>query len=236
MKLHTKDNEIIVSLLRKEKKKYYNNLDIRIFNDNKLFWQRIKNFFSDKKKTLPKDITLIENGIVTTEKNEVAEKLNHSFIDAVDNLDIEPYLSDETDHIPRLSIQEIIDQYSNHPSILKIKERIVSNDKFSFKDISSESMEREILKLNITKANSQGDIPTKMMIKTYDMISSHLCGYYNKAKNECHFPNSLKLADVIPIHKKGDKTLAKNYRPISLTPVVSKLFEKNMYKEIMDYI
>ena len=44
------------------------------------------------------------------------------------------------------------------------------------------------------------------------------------------------MADVRPIHKKEEKTLAKNYRPISLIPVVSKLFEKNMYSEIISFI
>ena len=90
--------------------------------------------------------------------------------------------------------------------------------------------EREILKLDATKTNSEGDIPTKILIKTYDIISDQLSEYYNKAKNEYHYPGSLKLSDVIPIHKKDEKTLAKNYRPVSLIPIVSKLFEKNMYK------
>ena len=44
------------------------------------------------------------------------------------------------------------------------------------------------------------------------------------------------MADVVPIHKKNEKTLAENYRPVSLIPVVSKLFERNMYTEIINFI
>ena len=44
------------------------------------------------------------------------------------------------------------------------------------------------------------------------------------------------MADVAPVHKKAEKTLAKNYRPVSLIPVVSKLFERNMYDEIIEFI
>ena len=44
------------------------------------------------------------------------------------------------------------------------------------------------------------------------------------------------MADVAPVHKQEERTLAKNYRPVSLIPVVSKLFEKNMYDEIIDFI
>ena len=49
-----------------------------------------------------------------------------------------------------------------------------------------------------------------------------------------HYP--IKLANVIPIHKSKEKTLSKNYRPISLLPVVSKLFEKIIYKQILGYV
>ena len=41
-----------VSLLRKEKKKYYNNLDLKIFDDNKRFWRSVKPLFSDKQKSI----------------------------------------------------------------------------------------------------------------------------------------------------------------------------------------
>ena len=75
-----------------------------------------------------------------------------------------------------------------------------------------------------------------MLIKTYDILSNYLSEYYSKAKQEHKYPTSLKIADVIPIHKKDEKTLAKNYRPVSLIPVVSKLFERNMHTEIIDFI
>ena len=55
------------------------------------------------------------------------------------------------------------------------------------------------------KANLQNDIPTKMLIKTYDIIFNYLSEYYNKAKQEYKYPTSLKIADVIPIHKKDKK-------------------------------
>ena len=69
-----------------------------------------------------------------------------------------------------------------------------------------------------------------MLIKTYDIISNYLSEYYNKAKQEHKYPTP------IPIHKKDEKTLAKNNRPVSLIPVASKLFERNMHTELIDFI
>ena len=50
------------------------------------------------------------------------------------------------------------------------------------------------------------------------------------------FPGKLKTAKVIPIYKKNDKTLLKNYRPISILPVVSKIIEHAMHNQMMDYL
>ena len=129
---YKKQRNYCVSLLRKEKKKYYTNLDIKIFDDNKKFWQSVKSLFSDKQKALPRDIILVENEVTTTDKNEVAEKLNDFFIGVVDNLDIEPFLQDNTDNMLTENIQDIIDQYANHPSIIKSKENVGASNNFSF--------------------------------------------------------------------------------------------------------
>ena len=59
---------------------------------------------------------------------------------------------------------------------------------------------------------------------------------YNTSKIHHDFPMALKLADVIPIHKTDDKNIMKNYRPVSLLPITSKLFEKIMYKQISSYV
>ena len=89
---YNQQRNFCVSLLKKEKRKYYNNLDPKIFKDNKAFWQRVKSIFSDKHKGVQSDIIIVENGETISDKKEVAEKLNNFFIEPVDNLDIEPYL------------------------------------------------------------------------------------------------------------------------------------------------
>ena len=57
----------------------------------------------------------------------------------------------------------------------------------------------------------------------------------NKSFLEGTFPTTLKIAKVIPIYKNKEKTLAVNYRPISLLPVLSKIFEKLLAKRLVQF-
>ena len=50
------------------------------------------------------------------------------------------------------------------------------------------------------------------------------------------YPDMWKLANVTPIFKKGDKQLIKNYRPISLLPICSKIFEKVIFNNLYGYL
>ena len=69
--IYNKQRNFCVHLLRKEKKKYYNNLDINIFSDNKKFWQRVRPLLSDKQKSFQNEFIIIENDEVTSD----AEKM-----------------------------------------------------------------------------------------------------------------------------------------------------------------
>jgi hypothetical protein len=50
------------------------------------------------------------------------------------------------------------------------------------------------------------------------------------------FPDRLKYSEIKPIYKKGDKTQITNYRPISLLPAFSKIFEKVLYKRLYNHL
>ena len=60
---------------------------------------------------------------------------------------------------------------------------------------------------------------------------------YNNSKNNENYPSTLKLGTITPINKKTTRTLLKkDYRPVSLITVVSKVYEKNMYEQIYSYV
>ena len=50
------------------------------------------------------------------------------------------------------------------------------------------------------------------------------------------FPDALKVSKVIPLYKKDDQQLFSNYRPISLLPSISKIFEKVIVIQLTEYL
>ena len=82
----------------------------------------------------------------------------------------------------------------------------------------------------------ENDIPAKLLIGTNDIISGYLSKMYNVSKNSEEYPVSLKIADVTPIYKEKERTEKKNYRPVSILPILSKLYERNMNDQILSYM
>ena len=218
--IYLKQRNYCVSLLRKSKKKYYENLDERNLMDNKLFWKTIKPSFSDKIVTRDR-IHLTENGEVVKTELETAETLNNFFGNVIKNLMIPKYseYDPSIDRVENRTIRAIL-KYRNHPSILAIRERKKAQINFCFKEVSIEKIQKEILNLNNKNASQNSDIPTKIIKENSDIFEKVLCSFINDSIKSFTFPSCLKEADVTPIHKKGKKDKKENYRPVSILPVL----------------
>ena len=234
LNIYKKQRNYCVKLTKKVKKEYYSNLDTKKVTDNKTFWSSVKPLFSDKQK-VRKKIILIENDTIISDDKEVAEKMNNFFITAVSNLNIED-LFPVNDNVNCKEISGILEKFQNHPSILKIKEVLQINETFTFNKTTTKEIETEINRLNPNKATSYDDIPAKILCRNSDLVSPFLCKIYDNSKTSCTFPDPLKIGDVTPVHKKGERTIKENYRPISILPTVSKVYERNMYAQIYAYI
>ena len=226
---YKKQRNFCVNLLRKSKRRYYHNLDMRRVNDSRKFWKIVKPFFSEKQKKLTK-IILLENDIITSNDKEIAEIFNDCFLN---NSSTE---SSNTVAKQKDSLEDIIEKYELHPSILKIRETVQSDDKFYLKNIEQDDLQKEIYNLNPNKSIPFNDIPINIMKGCNDIISPYLTNLFNDSIESNIYPDSLKLAEVTPAHKKDETTNKNNYRPISLLPCVSKLFEKLLYEQIYNFI
>jgi hypothetical protein len=86
--------------------------------------------------------------------------------------------------------------------------------------------------------NSSGydEIDSKFLKTCASVISHPLSFICNHSIYKGIFTDGLKIAVVIPLHKKGDKTNVTNYKPISLLMVFSKVFEKAMHSRLSQHL
>ena len=105
-----------------------------------------------------------------------------------------------------------------------------------FFDINIEMVEKYIKKLNASKSQGPDNLHPKLLLETFDEIKVPLTEIFRKSLQEGQVPTDWKLANIIPLHKKGSKSSPENYRPISLTSVVSKIIEKLVRDKIMGHM
>ena len=126
-------------------------------------------------------------------------------------------------------------KFSRHPSIQKIRSLDVNNGSFSFEKVSIENIKNGISELNTSKATIFKSIPPKLLKSESEIVSEPLQIIFNNSVEHSSFPDELKLADVSSLFKKDVKTFKGNYRPISVLPTVSKVFERFMGTQISTY-
>ena len=97
-------------------------------------------------------------------------------------------------------------------------------------------IENEARALDGNKASMSNSIPPKVLKEYSSVCCEPLTKIINDDISHSIFDSSLKRADLTPIHKLDDTTNKKNYRNISLLPVVSKIYEKILQGQISAYM
>ena len=85
------------------------------------------------------------------------------------------------------------------------------------------------------KKSSHGAISNKVTKMTNETISPYLEVLFQKCIKDGVFPDSFKIAEVIPLFKGGDREDRNCYRPISLLPTISKIFERILAKRMISF-
>ena len=100
----------------------------------------------------------------------------------------------------------------------------------------NENVVAKIIESLKTKSSCGDDgLSTKLLKEIKNEICSSITLIVNQMITTGIFPDSLKIAKIIPIFKKGDIEIIENYRPISILPAISKIFEKILSLQIHEY-
>jgi hypothetical protein len=173
-----------------------------------------KAFFSYiKSKKLTKDLIpeIVHNKTVATTDLEKAQCFNNYFASN--------FSDNDTSILPSFNLSSVC------PNQL-------SNDL----DLSPLNIESHLISIKSFKSPGPDEIHPRILKETYHQISKHLSTIYSKVFQTSILPQIWKDANIIPIFKKGDKKLVTNYRPISLTCTIVKVFEKIIQKHIFTHL
>ena len=102
--------------------------------------------------------------------------------------------------------------------------------------ITSDKVKNILSTLDCSKSTGCDQIGNRLLKKAAIPISQILCHIFNKSLTNGIYPETWKRAFVIPLYKKGIKSDINNYRPVSLLPCVSKVFEKLIFQHIFSYL
>ena len=191
--------------------------------------------FSDNAKCGSSKINLVENDEILSTDKEITEAFNKYFSNAVKSLNLQcdsEHLCDVSDETN--PIERAIKKFKNNPSIININKNIPKTTNFEFSQVHIDSIQKMI---DNEKSGTFEGIPTNCLKGVSDISAKFLNSVWNnEVLKDLNFANGLKLADIVPVFKKDDSTLVKNYSPVSLLPIISKIFERIMLNQVTAYM
>ena len=135
-------------------------------------------------------------------------------------------------------VLDVVEKYKHHQSIISIHKKLREKDlhKFSFHFVTLEGTLKEVVLLSDKNTSQASDIPFKIIKENRHLIAYFILHNFNNTLSCSEYPASLKYADITPIFKKDDKTDKTNYRPISILPNLSKIYERFMQNQMYPYL
>ena len=173
----------------------------------KTYWTLINTVLNKAK--IPIIPPLLENGLFITDFTEKAQLFNDYFILQCTTIDT----GSEIPQDPPEKSTLIEDFCISEEKILKI-----------------------IRSLNPNKAHGWDEISIRMIKLSDVSLVTPLKIIFTNCLKHGVFPEIWKCANVVPVHKKNEKNLKSNYRPISLLPIFGKMLERLMYDSLYSHL
>lgn len=194
------------------KKMHNNNLIFNSNNKQKTTWDIVKR--ETKRVPVKRQINLEVRGRIVTDRVTVSSAFNTYFSTTCNRLNISP------------DIQEALNGFETKqpPSSFSSFEPLLIHDTLKL-----------ISEIKPSKSAGWDGIPPFLLKACANIIAEPLTHVINMSLQTGSFPDSLKHSSITPIFKKGNPTDIENYRPISILPAFSKVFEKAALKPLESF-
>lgn len=125
-------------------------------------------------------------------------------------------------------------KFEKHPGIKTINDSF-GNRSLSFSAIEKKNVYSDISKLNYCKFIQDTDISVKILKENEMFFSNYIFLIFSEAISSTKLRSSLKYANITPAFTKCCRSFKENYRPVSILPIISKIFEKLMSKQLSTF-
>ena len=191
-----------------EKDKYYQNFFKENKNNLVKVWRNIKNLINFKPKAGNNNIKHLyidKEKRISSDPFEISNSFNKHFTTVASNID-----------------KKIVKTNKNFNYFLR-----KPNEKtFALYPTTPAEVKSYIKNINIRKSVGPFSIPNPILKEFHEIFATPISQIFNLSLESGIFPKKMKIATVIPVYKKDDNLDCNNYRPISLLPNISKMFEK----------
>ena len=209
-----KFRNFVTNQIRNAKKDYFSTKFNQFKGNSKNTWKVINNILKPNRQNNKHSIKkIVMNKIEYSGDQIISDKFNEFFVNIGKN--ISESLPDEGNHIDYLK--------GDYPS------------SFYFSPVNHLDIKIIISSLK-NKTFGPNTYPVKVLKSISNPISPVLSHLVNTSLESGEFPNSLKTARVTPIFKSGNHNDLSNYRPISVLPLLSKIYEKVVYRQIYEFL
>jgi exonuclease III len=210
---------VLTTVIRNAEKIHFNEKFLKASSSSKETWKVINEVLNKEKRNIhmPQELKSEGNNNVVNEPIEICNMLNNFFINIGKQVQESINLSGK---------EKDFEEYLGTPSI---------NSCYAH-PVTKIEIEKIIEQLDTNKSFGLDNIPAKLLKISKDIISEPLEYLINRSISEGIVPDQLKIAKVIPLFKSGDRTSPNNYRPISILPVISKIFEKVMHTRLTKFL
>lgn len=201
-------------MIKRERIDYFENKINTSNNKSRTMWSIVNKL--QNKITLPKKVCITgNNGVTLTDPVEVANAFGI-------------FLS--------CTVRDNINNHFGRNLSGSCTLRVNHDRSMFFHPIVDEEVASIVQRLPNKKSSGFDEVPVSVVKSCVGVLSPILADIMNKSIVAGQFPDELKLARGIPIHKKGDVMSLDNYRTVACLSIFSKIFERLMYSRLMNYI
>ena len=213
----------VEKIVKQKKRDFYQRELEQNIGKPKELWKTLKSLGLPSKKTPSSKICLKKEDIISFDDTTNASIFKEFYSNLADDLVKKLPKSSE-----KFGISSVVKYYAESV------DSTISH--FKLKETTENTIYSILQSLNIDKAAGIDNISSRFLKDGANILKKPICQICNLSIKLSKFPNQCKIAKLKPLFKKGSKTDPRNYRPVSLLPIISKVIEKTIHEQTQDYL